>query len=196
MTQKQTEDTSDSNIHIKAVMQRYQQAENAAFAIAAVTDRSDAIVKLTQKLGRMTQPDTAQSRETDAGGNNPRHQQADRLQEQILESNDALNEALERQKTALQAAGGIGRIAQLHHQSCQVARELTEVLTVNQEQRTGKPCIRGMRITVYDVLEHLDAGVSEEEILADFAELTGDDIRVCRVFADTLALRLEKLGSP
>ncbi len=49
--------------------------------------------------------------------------------------------------------------------------------------RGGKPCIRGLRITVYDVLEYLAAGMSEDEILRDFPDLTREDIRACLAFA-------------
>ena len=49
--------------------------------------------------------------------------------------------------------------------------------------RSGKPCVRGTRITVFDVLEYLAGGMSEDEILADFPDLTRDDIRACLSFA-------------
>jgi len=50
-------------------------------------------------------------------------------------------------------------------------------------KRGGKPCIRGMRITVYDGLEYLASGMSEHEILDDFPDLTQEDIRACLAFA-------------
>jgi uncharacterized protein (DUF433 family) len=50
-------------------------------------------------------------------------------------------------------------------------------------KRRGKPCVRGLRITVYDVLEYLAAGMTEAEILADFPSLTETDIRACLSFA-------------
>ena len=56
-------------------------------------------------------------------------------------------------------------------------------ITIEPGKRGGKPCIRGMRITVYDVLDYLASGMSEEEILADFPELTKEDIRACLAFA-------------
>jgi uncharacterized protein (DUF433 family) len=56
-------------------------------------------------------------------------------------------------------------------------------ITIEPGKRGGKPCIRGMRITVYDVLEYLASGMSEEEILKDFPDLTSDDIRACLQFA-------------
>jgi uncharacterized protein (DUF433 family) len=57
------------------------------------------------------------------------------------------------------------------------------IITVEPDKRSGKPCIRGLRITVYDVLEYLASGMSEEEILADFSELTREDIKACLAFA-------------
>ena len=58
-----------------------------------------------------------------------------------------------------------------------------DVITIEPGKRGGKPTIRGMRITVQDVLEYLAGGMSEEEILADFSELTHEDIRACLAFA-------------
>ncbi|MDQ4099412.1 MAG: DUF433 domain-containing protein [Chloroflexota bacterium] len=58
-----------------------------------------------------------------------------------------------------------------------------EFITIEPGKRSGKPVIRGMRITVQDVLEYLASGMSEDEILADFPELTVEDIRACLAFA-------------
>jgi uncharacterized protein (DUF433 family) len=57
------------------------------------------------------------------------------------------------------------------------------VITLEPGKRGGKPCIRGLRITVYDVLEYLASGMSEAEILTDFPDLNRDDIRACLGFA-------------
>jgi uncharacterized protein (DUF433 family) len=59
----------------------------------------------------------------------------------------------------------------------------SHLITIEPGKRSGKPCIRGLRITVYDVLEYLASGMTEDEILADFSELTRDDIRACLAFA-------------
>jgi uncharacterized protein (DUF433 family) len=56
-------------------------------------------------------------------------------------------------------------------------------ITIEPGKRGGKPCIRGLRITVYDVLEYLASGMSERQILDDFPELTAEDIRACLAFA-------------
>ena len=66
-------------------------------------------------------------------------------------------------------------------------------ISVNAAVRRGKPCIKGTRITVYDLLEYLAGGMGEEEILADFPDLTGEDIRACLAFA---AARERRLSSP
>ena len=57
------------------------------------------------------------------------------------------------------------------------------IITIEPGKRGGKPCIRGMRITVYDVLEYLASGMSEDEILTDFPDLTREDIRACLALA-------------
>ncbi|HYK03074.1 MAG TPA: DUF433 domain-containing protein [Thermoanaerobaculia bacterium] len=51
-----------------------------------------------------------------------------------------------------------------------------EIITVEPGKRGGQPCIRGLRITVYDVLSYLASGMSEEEIISDFPDLTHEDI--------------------
>ncbi|CAN5721572.1 DUF433 domain-containing protein [soil metagenome] len=61
--------------------------------------------------------------------------------------------------------------------------DLRDIITIDPAVRSGKPCIRGMRITVQDVLEYLAGGMTEEEILSDFPELTHEDIRACLAFA-------------
>lgn len=63
-------------------------------------------------------------------------------------------------------------------------------ITVDPDKRGGKPCIRGLRITVYDVLEYLASGMTPEEIVADFPDLTLPDIRACLAFAADRERRL------
>ncbi len=58
-----------------------------------------------------------------------------------------------------------------------------DIITIEPGKRGGKPCIRGLRITVYDILEYLASGMSEEEILEDFPDLTRVDILACLAFA-------------
>lgn len=58
-----------------------------------------------------------------------------------------------------------------------------ERITIEPGKRSGKPCIRGMRMTVSDVLDYLASGMTEEEILSDFPDLERADIRACLAFA-------------
>ena len=64
-----------------------------------------------------------------------------------------------------------------------------DLITIEPGKRSGKPCIRGLRITVYDVLEYLASGMSVAEILADFPDLTEEDIQACLQYAiDVVAI--------
>jgi uncharacterized protein (DUF433 family) len=64
------------------------------------------------------------------------------------------------------------------------------IITIEPGKRGGKPCIRKMRITVYDVLGWLAAGMSQAEIIDDFPELTEEDIRACLEFVADRERRL------
>lgn len=64
-----------------------------------------------------------------------------------------------------------------------LAVDYKDRITIEPGKRGGKPCIRGLRITVYDVLEYLVSGMTEDEILNDFPDLTLEDIRACLAFA-------------
>lgn len=58
-----------------------------------------------------------------------------------------------------------------------------KIITIDPDKRSGKPCIRGTRMTVTDVLEYLAGGMTQEELLAEFPDLTVEDIRACLAFA-------------
>ena len=58
-----------------------------------------------------------------------------------------------------------------------------ELITIDPERRFGKPCVRDTRITVYDVLSWLAAGMTHATIMEDFPQLTEEDIRACLAFA-------------
>ncbi len=68
-------------------------------------------------------------------------------------------------------------------------------ITIDPAKRGGKPCIRDLRITVYDVLEYLASGMTEADILSDFPDLTKDDIRACLAFAADRERKLVSLPS-
>ena len=61
--------------------------------------------------------------------------------------------------------------------------DYSQIITVEPGKRSGKPCIRGLRMTVYDVLDYLASGMTTDEILSDFPFLTREDIMACLAFA-------------
>ncbi|MBK8979704.1 MAG: DUF433 domain-containing protein [Planctomycetes bacterium] len=71
--------------------------------------------------------------------------------------------------------------------------DIVERITVEPDKRGGKPCVRGMRIAVVDVLDYLASGMTHQEILADFPELTEEDILACLKFAADRERRLARL---
>lgn len=70
--------------------------------------------------------------------------------------------------------------------------DYNQIISRNPNKRFGKPCIRQTRITVYDVLGWLAAGMSYEDILNDFPELTMDEIRACLAFASVRERKLNR----
>ena len=68
-------------------------------------------------------------------------------------------------------------------------------ITIDPAKRCGKPCIRDLRTTVYDVLEYLASGMSESEIVEDFPDLTVEDIRACLAFAADRERKLSSAGA-
>jgi uncharacterized protein (DUF433 family) len=69
------------------------------------------------------------------------------------------------------------------------------IITMEPGKRGGKPCIRGLRITVYDVLENLASGMTHAEILRELPYLTEEDIRACLAFAADRERKLEILNA-
>ena len=72
----------------------------------------------------------------------------------------------------------------------------TDLITIEPDKRSGQPCIRGLRITVQDILEYLASGMSVEEILTDFPDLTREDIQACFAFAADRERRLRVVPLP
>jgi uncharacterized protein (DUF433 family) len=65
-----------------------------------------------------------------------------------------------------------------------------DYITIDPNKRGGKPCVRGLRITVYEVLEYMASDMSDEQILADFPDLTREDLKACIAFAADRERRL------
>ncbi len=73
--------------------------------------------------------------------------------------------------------------------------DYSQIITMEPGKRGGKPCIRGLRITVYDVLEYLASGMTHQEILADFPSLTEADILACLAYAADRERKTTPVGS-
>ncbi len=73
--------------------------------------------------------------------------------------------------------------------------EYIGIITMEPGKRSGKPCIRGLRVTVYDVLENLANGMTHADILREFPYLTEEDIRACLAFAADRERKLEILDA-
>jgi uncharacterized protein (DUF433 family) len=69
--------------------------------------------------------------------------------------------------------------------------DYSQIITIDPGKRSGNACILELRITVYDVLDYMAAGMSQQEILADFPDLTETDIRACLAFAADTERRFE-----
>jgi uncharacterized protein (DUF433 family) len=74
-----------------------------------------------------------------------------------------------------------------------VHMDYSGIITIEPGRRGGKPCIRGLRVTVYDVLENLASGMTHAEILRELPNLTEEDIRACLAFAADRERKLEIL---
>ena len=68
--------------------------------------------------------------------------------------------------------------------------DYSQIITIEPGKRSGKSCIRGMRITVSEVLDYLASGMSVDDVIRDFPDLTRDDIRACLAFAADRERRL------
>ena len=109
----------------------------------------------------------------------------------------AMDEWVETVKRVGRSIPGRSRSAELSHKLNRVVMppenpnaELVErIITVQPGKRSGQPCIRGMRMTVDDVLGYLAGGMTEEELLYDFPYLTSEDIRACRAFDEVRKIR-------
>lgn len=88
------------------------------------------------------------------------------------------------------AARGLAEVVGLSESLYTAPMNYRDIITIEPGKRGGKPCIRGMRITVYDVLSYMAAGMTEQEILSDFPELTHTDILACLGYAADREQRL------
>lgn len=74
--------------------------------------------------------------------------------------------------------------------------DYSQIITIEPGKRGGKPCVRGLRVTITDVLEYLASGMNAEEIVAEFPNLTVEDIQACLAFAADRERRLTVVSRP
>ena len=96
-----------------------------------------------------------------------------------------------RQPQSVSRASRVDALGSVQHLA---AVNYGHLITIDPAKRSGKPCIRNLRITVADVLEYLAGGMSIPEILADFPELTDADVRACLAFAADRERKLAVIG--
>ena len=91
-----------------------------------------------------------------------------------------------------------GVIEWLHHSAkgAIMSQDYMDRITIEPNKRSGQPCIRGMRITVYDIVEYMAGGMSEDEILYDFPELEREDVRASLAFVSAPERRLRQEPPP
>ncbi len=106
-----------------------------------------------------------------------------------------VGKALEEHKVLLEAAGGMDRFLERHQMFMAAAREFSPIFTIERGKRSGQPCIRGIRMTINDVLEYLTSGMTDGEILHDFPDLTQEDLDTCRAFGAFMEERFKSLES-
>lgn len=87
--------------------------------------------------------------------------------------------------------GTAKRLYYQHGLAYRTLMDYSQIITMEPGKRSGKPCVRGTRITVVDVLEYLASGMTYAEILADFPQLTESDILACLAFAADRERKLE-----
>ena len=94
------------------------------------------------------------------------------------------------------AEGGLATgVAAWLHDEYHADMDSLSRITVDPDKRVGKPCIRGLRITVYDVLDYLASGMTAAQIVEDFPDLSVEDVRACLAFAADRERRLMSAAS-
>ena len=105
-----------------------------------------------------------------------------------------LEQALTAYNTLLKEAGDLSELLHLHHTALDLARTPEYAFEVDPRIRFGKPCLPGLRVCVYDVIEHLASGMSPSRIIHDFPDLTQQDLEKCQAFAKDLNTRAKQLS--
>ena len=189
-----TEPNRPANNDLQQLLERHRATEEAIFTMSVVADRYRSFKQLSDHLDMLMAPNGPASPELegaswiyelnrpDAGGN-CRADEIKRHQEMVLTAAQEIGAALELHQAALTEAGGIESVVRQKQMAYEAASELGHVLSVDVTVRMGKPCIQGLRISAYDVLDYLQCGMTRDEILLDYPGLREEDIDACVNFA-------------
>ena len=105
-----------------------------------------------------------------------------------------LEQALRQYEATLTEVGDLSELVRTHEMAQELAQSHPYHFEVDPEIRSGKPCIKGLRISVYDVLEYLAAGMTADEIVDDFPDLNKEEIHKCHTYAADLVKRSKHPG--
>ena len=103
-----------------------------------------------------------------------------------------LEQALLKYETLLTQAGDLHALAHTHQLALDLATAPQYKLVADPQVRFGKPCLKNLRISVYDVIEYLASGMSAAELIHDFPDLTYENINTCMAFAKDLETRMKQ----
>ena len=104
-----------------------------------------------------------------------------------------LEQALRAYGQLLKETGDLTKLIRLHELALDLAQAPAYQFEMDPNIRGGKPCFRGRRISVYDIMEYLASGMTAEEIVSDFPDLTTQDVQQCQAFATEFNTRMKQL---
>ena len=173
---------------IRSVVEIHKATDTAIFSLAT---EKQGLKNLQKTVERMLEPMEGEKNDTP-------HINGGRAVSAVFQATPAPGEILHRQadrireshgnrERATEEAGGPAMIAEHCQMAQELAREFTNTLTVNPRVKSGKPCVRGMRITAFDILELVACGRTAEQILDQEPLLKETDIQDCIQFGLKMA---------
>ena len=191
MTQRKDQDEEIDSI--RRVMEARTAAEDAVFAAQM---EQGLWMSLRREAERMTELEEPPEDETPyvqgARVVTIRFQATPRPDESLLNQIREILELQNRWREAAQRSGGPEEILRYCEEAHDLAAEFTNTLVIDPDLKGGEPCIRGLRITVFNVLELLAQGKSADQILEQESSLTRSDIADCVQFAMRMAQSLDR----
>ena len=173
---------------ILAALEKQKMAKRAAAKLAKTLEgQGDALIYTGDKTHSLEQRKKALEA---AGGIDTILQTHQDAMSDLAE----VGKALEQEAEYIKAAGGMERLLKQHEMFMAAAREFSPIFTIEPGKRSGQPCIRKTRMTITDVLEYQTSGMTDGEILAEFSQLTQEDLDVCRAFGAYMEEQFKNLN--